>query len=69
MVTVGSKVGTGNIIGVSMAMCLGGYGAVFWMWVTGLVGSSLAFVESTLDQIYNGWSLCISSLSSSCIKY
>lgn len=52
MATVGSKVGTGNIIGVSMAMCLGGYGAVFWMWVTGLVGSSLAFVESTLAQIY-----------------
>lgn len=52
MVTVGSKVGTGNIIGVSTAICLGGYGAVFWMWVTGLVGASLAFIESTLAQIY-----------------
>ena len=52
LVTVGSKVGTGNIIGVSMAICLGGYGAVFWLWVTGLVGASLAFIESTLAQIY-----------------
>lgn len=52
LVTVGSKVGTGNIIGVSMAICLGGYGAVFWMWVTGLIGASLAFIESTLAQVY-----------------
>lgn len=52
MVTVGSKVGTGNIIGVSMALCLGGYGSVFWLWVTGLIGSSLAIIESTLAQIY-----------------
>lgn len=52
MVTVGSKVGTGNIIGVSTAICLGGYGAVFWMWVVGLLGAATSFIESTLAQIY-----------------
>lgn len=52
MVTVGSKVGTGNIIGVSTAICLGGYGAVFWMWITGLIGASSAFIEAALAQIY-----------------
>lgn len=52
MVTVGSKVGTGNIIGVSTAICLGGYGAVFWMWIVGLLGASTSFIESTLAQIY-----------------
>lgn len=52
MVTVGSKVGTGNIIGVSTAICLGGYGAVFWMWIVGLLGAATSFIESTLAQIY-----------------
>ena len=45
MVSTASRVGTGNIIGISTAVCLGGYGAVFWMWV-------IAFIESTLAQIY-----------------
>ena len=35
MVTTASRVGTGNIVGVASAICLGGYGAVFWMWIVG----------------------------------
>lgn len=52
MVSTASRVGTGNIIGVSTALCLGGFGSVFWMWVIALLGSATAFVESTLAQIY-----------------
>lgn len=52
MISTASRVGTGNIIGVSTAICLGGAGAVFWMWITALIGGSSAFVESTLAQIY-----------------
>ena len=52
MVSTASRVGTGNIVGVSTALCLGGYGSVFWMWVIAIIGSASAFVESTLAQIY-----------------
>lgn len=52
MVSTASRVGTGNIIGVSTAICMGGPGAVFWMWVTAFLGGASAFVESTLAQIY-----------------
>lgn len=52
MVSTASRVGTGNIVGVSTAICLGGPGAVFWMWVMCIIGASSAFVESTLAQIY-----------------
>ncbi len=52
MVSTASRVGTGNIAGISTAICLGGPGAVFWMWLTALLGSSSAFIESTLAQIY-----------------
>ena len=52
MVSTASRVGTGNIVGVSTAICLGGYGAIFWMWVIAVIGSASAFVESTLAQIY-----------------
>lgn len=52
MVSTASRVGTGNIVGVSTALCLGGFGSVFWMWLIALVGSASAFVESTLAQIY-----------------
>ncbi len=52
MVSTASRVGTGNIIGVSTALCLGGFGAMFWMWVIALIGAASAFVESTLAQIY-----------------
>lgn len=52
MVSTASRVGTGNIVGVSTAICLGGPGAVFWMWVLAILGGASAFVESTLAQIY-----------------
>ena len=52
MVSTASRVGTGNIIGVSTALCLGGFGSVFWMWVIAIIGSASAFFESTLAQIY-----------------
>ncbi|MDD7593226.1 MAG: alanine/glycine:cation symporter family protein [Peptoniphilaceae bacterium] len=52
MVSTASRVGTGNIVGVSSALCLGGYGAIFWMWITAIIGGASAFVESTLAQIY-----------------
>ena len=52
MVSTASRVGTGNIVGVSSAICVGGYGAVFWMWITALLGGASAFIESTLAQIY-----------------
>ena len=60
MVSTASRVGTGNIIGVSTALCLGGFGSVFWMWVIAIIGGASAFVESTLAQIYkrkgqDGW--------------
>ena len=52
MVSTASRVGTGNIVGVSTALCLGGFGSVFWMWLIAILGSASAFVESTLAQIY-----------------
>lgn len=52
MVSTASRVGTGNIIGVSTALCLGGFGSVFWMWIIAIIGSASAFAESTLAQIY-----------------
>ena len=52
MVSTASRVGSGNIVGISTAICLGGYGAVFWMWIVAIIGGASAFVESTLAQIY-----------------
>ena len=52
MVSTASRVGTGNIVGVSTAICSGGFGAVFWMWVIAIIGGASAFIESTLAQIY-----------------
>lgn len=52
LVSTASRVGTGNIIGVSTAICLGGPGACFWMWVMCIIGASSAFMESTLAQIF-----------------
>ena len=52
MVSTASRVGTGNIVGISTAICLGGYGSVFWMWLIAIVGGATAFIESTLAQIY-----------------
>ncbi len=51
-VSVATRVGTGNLAGVATAIAIGGPGAVFWMWMTALVGSATAFVESTLGQLY-----------------
>ena len=47
-----SRVGTGNIAGVATAIALGGPGAVFWMWMTALLGMASAFAESTLAQLF-----------------
>lgn len=52
MVSTASRVGTGNIAGISTALCLGGAGSMFWMWLIALLGSASAFIESTLAQIY-----------------
>lgn len=52
MVSLASRVGTGNLAGVATAIAAGGPGAVFWMWVIALLGSANAFVESTLAQLY-----------------
>jgi AGCS family alanine or glycine:cation symporter len=51
-VSLASRVGTGNLAGVATAITVGGPGAVFWMWVIALLGSSSAFIESTLAQLY-----------------
>lgn len=50
--SLASRVGTGNLAGVAIALWVGGPGAIFWMWVTALVGLATAFVESTLAQVY-----------------
>ena len=52
MIATASRVGTGNIAGVSTAIVLGGPGAVVWMWIMAIVGGASAFIESTLAQIY-----------------
>ena len=52
MVSTASRVGTGNVVGISTAICLGGFGSVFWMWVIALLGGATTFIESTLAQIY-----------------
>ncbi len=52
MISTASRVGTGNIVGVSTAICLGGPGAAFWMWLMCVIGGASAFVESTLAQVY-----------------
>ena len=62
VVSTATRVGMGNLVGVVAAISAGGAGAVFWMWVTALIGSSTAFVEATLaqlykekDPLYGGW--------------
>ena len=52
IVSTACRVGMGNLVGVVAAISAGGAGAVFWMWILALLGSSTAFVESTLAQIY-----------------
>ncbi|MFD3158534.1 alanine/glycine:cation symporter family protein [Haloimpatiens sp. FM7330] len=51
-ISTASRVGTGNLAGVAIAIAVGGPGAVFWMWLIAIIGSASSFVESTLAQIY-----------------
>lgn len=51
-ISIASRVGTGNLAGVAVAIALGGPGAVFWMWLIAFLGAASAFVESTLAQLY-----------------
>ena len=52
IVSTATRVGMGNLVGVVAAVSAGGAGAIFWMWVTALIGSSTAFIEATLAQIH-----------------
>ena len=51
-VSLASRVGTGNLAGVAVALYLGGAGAIFWMWLVALLGMATAYAESTLAQLY-----------------
>lgn len=51
-ISLASRVGTGNLAGVALAIAIGGPGAVFWMWLIAIIGGGSSFVESTLAQIY-----------------
>ena len=51
-VGLASRVGTGNIAGVAIALTVGGPGAIFWMWVVAAVGMATALIEATLGQIF-----------------
>ena len=62
IISTATRVGTGNMVGVVAAISAGGPGAVFWMWITALIGSSTAYVEATLaqqhkeeDPLYGGY--------------
>lgn len=52
MLSTAMRVGPGNIIGVTGAISVGGPGALFWMWLSALLGMASSFVESTLAQIF-----------------
>ena len=75
IVSTACRVGMGNLVGVVAAISAGGAGAVFWMWLMALIGSSTAFVEATLAQIYKETPLrrlargtCLLSSPSFCAK-
>lgn len=51
-ISAASRVGTGNIAGIALAISIGGPGAIFWMWLMAIFGAATAFVESTLGQLY-----------------
>ncbi len=62
IVSTATRVGMGNLVGVVAAISAGGAGAVFWMWITALIGSATAYVEGTMaqlhkekDPLYGGW--------------
>jgi len=50
--SLAARVGTGNLAGVASAIAVGGPGAVFWMWVTAVVGMATSVIENTLAQVY-----------------
>lgn len=52
IVSTATRVGMGNLVGVVAAISAGGAGAVFWMWITAIIGSSTAFIEGVLAQLY-----------------
>lgn len=52
IVSTATRVGMGNMVGVVAAISAGGAGAVFWMWLTALIGASTAFIEATLAQLH-----------------
>jgi AGCS family alanine or glycine:cation symporter len=52
MLSVAGRVGAGNIAGVAVAITLGGPGAVFWMWVIGLIGMATSYFECALAQLF-----------------
>ena len=52
IISTATRVGMGNLVGVVAAVSLGGAGAIFWMWITALLGASTAFVEAVLAQKY-----------------
>lgn len=51
-IAISGRIGTGNIAGVATAIAMGGPGAIFWMWIIAFLGSSSAFIEATLGQLY-----------------
>ncbi|MGX7068430.1 alanine/glycine:cation symporter family protein [Gemella bergeri] len=51
-ISAASRVGTGTIAGVAIAIAMGGPGSVFWMWIVALFGGASSFAESTLAQVY-----------------
>ena len=62
VISTATRVGMGNLVGVVAAVSAGGAGAVFWMWVTAILGASTSFIESSLaqkyrqpDPLYGGW--------------
>ena len=52
IVSTATRVGMGNLVGVVAAISVGGAGAVFWMWITAIIGAATAFIESTLAQLH-----------------
>lgn len=52
MTSIAAQIGTGNLAGVATAMVMGGPGAVFWMWLSALMGMAIIYAEATLSQIY-----------------
>ncbi|MCF7361250.1 MULTISPECIES: alanine/glycine:cation symporter family protein [Vibrio] len=50
--SLAARVGTGNMAGVAVALTVGGPGAIFWMWMTAMLGMATSFAESTLAQLY-----------------